>query len=143
MDDLPNLNGFEIPPLLQELMWRTDWQGKRTSMPWLRRFGVPSAGFIEFIGLDALVSENRVKARECFPPSFFGARSDDIPPGDLVPERGFLIGFTDWVDYAIYVDFRPTNGPGLIYYNQRHDLWATAFERLEDFSAFYKEQHGD
>ena len=139
MDDLPKPKGFEIPSLLHELMRRADWKGQRTSVAWLSRFGNP--GFVDFIGIDQLLFENHGEDRERFPRTYFGDLRDDIPPGDLVPERGFLIGFTDWVDDAIFVDFRPANGPRLIYYNQHHHLWATAFETLEDFSAFYKEQH--
>ncbi len=136
------LNGFEVPAPLQALMFRGDWPGKRTSPAWLDHFGNPSSGFIGFCSIDQLERENR-SVRDPKLAILRGAPSEAAPPGDFDPTRGFLIGFTDVVDDAICVDLRPAQGPRIIYMHARTNGFATAFDRLGEFCAFYTAQHGE
>jgi hypothetical protein len=136
------LNGFDVPACLLELMLRADWPGKRASRAWLSRFGDPASGFVEFCALGQLEREN-ANLRDPGLAVLRGSPSAVTPPGDFDPGQGFLIGFTDHVDAAVCVDFR-AGRPRIIYDSPSHPqaLFATAFDSLEAFRAFYEAQHG-
>ncbi|NJM36020.1 MAG: hypothetical protein HC850_16540 [Rhodomicrobium sp.] len=142
MSGAPRLNGFDVPRPLLELMLRADWPGKRMSKAWLCRFGDPASGFVEFCALGQLEREN-ANLRDPALAVLRGSPSAGTPPGDFDPEYGFLIGFTDHVDAAICVDFR-SKEPRIIYDSpsRPRSLFATAFDSLDEFCAFYKQQHG-
>ena len=141
MADAPRLNGFDIPHALLTLMLRPDWRGKRTSEAWLRRFNNPPSGFVDFCTLDHLVREN-ANVRSPDLTILWGAPNLTNPPGDFDAEQGFIIGFVEWVDDSICIDFRPGKEPRVIFFDAHVDGYSTAFDRLDAFCAFYKEQHG-
>ncbi len=140
MKGVPQLNGFDVPAPLQALLLRPDWPGKRRSEAWLSRFAYPEAGFVEFCSFDQLERENKV-VRNPEMAILCGSPNAKIPPGDFDPECGFLIGFTECVDDTICVDFRREE-PRIIFYDGHINGFATAFDSLDAFYAFYKEQHG-
>ena len=134
------LNGFDIPQELLTLMARPDWKGKRTSDAWLGRFRNPPSGFVDFCGLDHLVREN-ANVRSPDLAILWGAPNLSNPPGDFDPAQGFIIGFVGHVDDTICVDFRPDKEPRVIFYDAHANGFSTAFDSLDAFCAFYKEQH--
>lgn len=154
------LNNFQVDPRLSRLMLRNDWEGcrgrdQRYRMPlfanrgaWLKRFKSHDEQYqihtIEFLGVDALKSENSGLRNPEF--SFMnGEPCKEMPPGDFDPENGYLIGFTNIVDDGIYVDLRPSTGPIITYHNggqKRHRI-VTAFSSIDEFVDFYHEQHGN
>lgn len=137
-----HLNGFDIPHSLLALMLRPDWAGRRTSDAWLRRFHNPPSGFVEFCILDQLVREN-ANVRNSNLAILCGAPNVLDPPGNFDPEHGFLIGFVEYVDDTICVDFRAAFAPQIIFYNAHSHGFSTAFDTIDKFCAFYKEQHGE
>ena len=135
------LNGFDIPQELLALMLRPDWTGKRTDEAWLNRFRYPPSGFVDFCDLDHLVREN-ANVRSPDLAILWGAPNLSNPPGNFA-EQGFIIGFVEHVDDAICIDFRPGKEPRVIFFDAHADGFSIAFDRLDAFCAFYKEQQGE
>lgn len=155
------LNGFEVDPRLAELMIRKDWamsRGRRqlftkphipNSEAWLEKFQsaekfTTTHGIfaIEFYGVEQAIHENR-NIRNPELSILCGAKSDQFPPGDFDPTRGYIIGVTCEVDEGIFVDLRPQNGAIISYSNHSPEMTiTTAFHSIESFVAFYVKQHG-
>ena len=131
-------------------MRRPDWQGKRTSDAWKKRFpahpksGISNLPYVEFCPPEWAIRENaglRAPGLEILR----GAPNPEFPPGDYDPAACYLIGFTDDVDAAVYVDLRWPSGPKIIYDNLHNGavcVYATAFHSIDEFVQFYVEQHG-
>lgn len=147
MHAAPILNHFEVDARLARLMRRADWAGKRTDPPWLARFPAhPDAAepirFVELCGVEHAMFENR-QIRDPGLSILWGALDSDCPPGDFDPSAGYLIGLTDCVDSGIMVDLRPPSGARIIYENLGPiPSFATAFDSIDAFVAFYVERHG-
>jgi len=126
-------------------MRRDDWPGKRTGAAWDERFPSHDGGkvtFIEFLSPASAVGEN-ANLRDPDLAMLWGKPDSANPPGDVDTSRAYLIGFTDAVDSAIYVDLRAPNG-GRIIYDSLHPKGArhiVAFETIDQFVEFYLAQH--
>ncbi len=142
------LNGFVVDPRLAALMRRPDWEGKRTSEAWHERFPAHpecpggQLPFVDLIGLES-AALNNAGLRNPDLRVLYGSPSLDFSPGDFDPLCGYLIGFTDIVDFGVYVDLRTSPEPRVIYDcgYPRDALHATAFESLAEFIEFYVQQH--
>lgn len=137
------LNGFTVAPALARLMQRPDWSGKRTDQRWLAHFPAHPeyeegrVPFVQFCEPDWAERENAA-TRDPRHVALLGQPSTLYPPGDFDPAAGYLIGFTDMADAAIFVDLRPAT-PRIIYncLAPKQQIHATAFHSLEEFVAFY------
>ena len=147
------LNGFRLDPRIEALMSRDDWSGRRVHPKWFEKFRQPqnchSVNFVELLSLEQARYENRnirlnrylnlIGAGTPINNGFYGLPNPKSPPGDFDCWKGYLIGFTDYVDSGIFVDLR-FDDPKIIYDSGGiQPNYSVAFDSINEFVDFCKQ----